>query len=267
MGFFDRSKKVKKGEPSSPPKGCPALPSQPPFHASSSQLPPALPQQQWNDTPYQPRPAFQPAGLLPPPLGWNPGPQPPPPYQQGRPPYAPMIVNQHYYFTPVPPPSMQQPQRPHTSGGGLGKLVDTAENIFPGTGLPQLFSDGLATWHCPGTQILDRSAVLYDQLSTTFNDVMTSIDRDAYSGDEKDLFSWQSESGPQPSHPTHEESTDRGLTNKPKRSGPRDNSKGTATVAASLISANCFAKVELYANSRLPMDLPPLRLYVYPPVA
>ncbi|OIW29441.1 alpha/beta-hydrolase [Coniochaeta ligniaria NRRL 30616] len=267
MGFFDRSKKVKKGEPSSPPQGRPVLPAQPQFHASLAQLPPAIPPQQWNAPPYQPPPAFQPAGLLPAPPGWHPGPQAPPPYQPGRPPYAPMIVNQHYYFTQAPPPHFHQPQRPHTSsGGGMGKLnmatlVDTAEAMCPGTGLPQLFSDGVTSWH-HGAQTLDRSAALYDQLSATFNDVMTSIDRDAYSGDEKDLFVWQPESTPGPSQPSHGESTDRGFTKKTKKSSPRDNSKGTTTVASSLINANCFAKVELYANSRLPMDLPPLRLYI-----
>lgn len=264
MGFFDRSKKVKKGEPSSPPLGRPVLPSQPQFQASPSQLPPALPPQQWIEGQY-PRPVFQPAGLLPAPVGWHPTPQPPPPYQQGPSPYAPMIVNQNYYFTS--PPSFQQPQTPRPSCGALDKLnmgvlVDTAEEIFPGTGLPQLFSDGLTSWHGHGTQMLDRSGALYDQLSTTFNDVMTSIDREAYSGDEKDLFVWHPETGPGPSQPSHGESAERGFTKKAKKPSPRDNSKGTSTVAASLISANCFAKVELYANSRLPMDLPPLRLYV-----
>lgn len=158
---------------------------------------------------------------------------------------------------------MQQLQRPHPSGGPLDRLLDTAEQMCPGTGLPQLFtSEGLAPWHGPGAQILDRSAAFYDRLSATFNDVMTSIDRDAYSGDEKDLFSWQSEPCIAPSQPTHREPTDRNLTNKPKKPGPRDKPKGTATVATCLIGANCFAKVELYANSRLPLDLPALRLYV-----
>jgi hypothetical protein len=142
----------------------------------------------------------------------------------------------------------------------MAALVDAAEGMCPGTGLPQLLSDGITSWHGHGTQALDRSAALYDQLSTTFNDVMTSIDRDVYSGDEKDLFVWQPESSLGPNQPDHGESTDRGFTKKPKKPGPRDNSKATSTVAVSLISANCFAKVELYANSRLPMDLPPLRL-------
>lgn len=113
--------------------------------------------------------------------------------------------------------------------------------------------------------MLDQSAALYDQLSTTFNDVMTSIDREAYSGDEKDLFVWQPEPGPRPSQPSHGASTDRGgFTKRPKKSNSRDSSsKGnTTTAATSLITANCFAKVELYANSRLPMDLPPLKLYI-----
>jgi hypothetical protein len=119
--------------------------------------------------------------------------------------------------------------------------------------------------------MLDQSVAFYDQLSTRFNDVMTSIDRDGYFGDEKELFVWQPETTVEATSPSHSPSldrglgTDRGFAKKPKKSNSRDSSKGqTATAAASLISANCFAKVELYANSRLPMDLPPLRLYVRP---
>lgn len=111
--------------------------------------------------------------------------------------------------------------------------------------------------------MLPESAALYDQLSTTFNNVMTSIDRERYSGNEKDLFSWQDDSRPDPVQPSHGESTDRGFTKKPKRPQPRSNTKGqTAAVASSLISTNCFAKADLYSNSRLPADLPPLRLYI-----
>jgi hypothetical protein len=141
--------------------------------------------------------------------------------------------------------------------------VGTAEYVGPGTGLPQFVPGGPTNaWPGPGTQMLDPTAGSHDQLSATFNEVMTSIDREAYSGDEKDLFSWPTESGPGLGQPSPPQSTDRSLTSRPKKASPRNNSnsKGTATVAASLISTNCFAKVELYSNSRLPMDLPPLKL-------
>ncbi|KAB5550891.1 Alpha/Beta hydrolase protein [Coniochaeta sp. 2T2.1] len=282
MGFFDlgRPKKAKKGESSSPPPARPPPPSsQPQFHASLANLPPPVPQQQWNAPPHQPRPAFQPAGLLGPPPGWNPNSQPPPPYEPGRPPYAPMIVNQHYYFTQAPPPL---PQRPHTGGGPLSKpsvggLVTTAEGICPGTGLPQLFGGCVNSCHGHGTHVADQNTALYEQISSTFNNVMTSIDREGYSGDETDLFVLRPEchADAGPSQLLHGESwdrgmstdrgfnTDRGSPRRPDRSTRgRDHKKGTGPLATSLISTNCFAKVDLYANSRLPMDLPPLRLYI-----
>ncbi|RKU41344.1 hypothetical protein DL546_004682 [Coniochaeta pulveracea] len=42
----------------------------------------------------------------------------------------------------------------------------------------------------------------------------------------------------------------------------RSSKERATTVAASAVSSTCFAKVSLYANSRLPRDLPALRLYV-----
>jgi hypothetical protein len=41
----------------------------------------------------------------------------------------------------------------------------------------------------------------------------------------------------------------------------KDNPKvQTTAVAGTLISGNYFAKVDMYANSRLPLNLPPLQL-------
>ena len=122
-------------------------------------------------------------------------------------------------------------------------------------------------WYDHGSQPDNQAAALYDQLFTTFNDVMTSIDREVYSGDDRDLFVLQPDSDVELEQSPHGESTERGFTNRTKKASPRANTKGqTAAVASSIISANCFAKVELYANSRLPMDLPPLKLYVSPSV-
>lgn len=171
-------------------------------------------------------------------------------------------MNQYYLSPPAPP---QQQQRPPTSNGppskwNLGSVVDLAEGICPRTGIPQLFNARLPPWNGPETQWLDHGAALYDQLSAKFDDVMTAIDRDRYIGNEKDLFIWQPD--PDIGGPASEpSSTDRGFTKKPKKE--RDHSKGQpGAIASTVISSNYFSKVELYANSRLPMDLPPLRLYV-----
>lgn len=46
-----------------------------------------------------------------------------------------------------------------------------------------------------------------------------------------------------------------------RMSSPDKNSKGqTTAIAASVMTGDYFSKVELYANSKLPMDLPPLKL-------
>lgn len=112
-----------------------------------------------------------------------------------------------------------------------------------------------------GTQLLNQSAALYDQISDRFNDVMTLIDGDQYKGNEKDLFAWQPPSQAPP-HPTSVvKSGEKGLAKTKQKSKTKDQPKGqTTAVAASVISSNFFAKVELYANSKLPLDLPPLRL-------
>lgn len=251
MGFFSRSKKVKGDRPQSPPKDqrqSQRVPTQfqPPSQTSgrwySKQAYPAPP------------PSFQPAGLLPPPPGWSPQPQ------QGQP-YGPLVVNQHYYLSPPPP--FQQPQPQHGGGGTLSKLnlgsvVDLAEGLCPRTGLPQLFDDGLPSWHNYRTQILNQGAALYDQISSRFDDVVTLIDRDRYVGSEKHNVPHQPVMTTPPPAPSP---AGRGSEKVTKKSYARNQPKGqTTALATSVMSDSYFAKVDLYANSRLPMHLPPFKL-------
>jgi len=102
------------------------------------------------------------------------------------------------------------------------------------------------------------------QLYTRFNDVMTLIDRERYCGNERDLFICRQDDA---ESSASTDVTIRGqVTTKPKKNQarkPASHPKGQTTgVAASVISGNYFAKVELYANARLPMNLPPLKLYI-----
>lgn len=153
-------------------------------------------------------------------------------------------------------------------------MVDLADGMIPGTSalVHHVFDDGLPRWHGQATQLLNQGAAMYDQISNKFNNVMTMIDSDKYFGNEKDLFTYQPQpcgtppvSEPAPAVPAV---TTRGMQVVPKKhSSSKDAaSKGqTAAVASSLLSSGgYFAKVELYANSRLPMNLPPLKLYVLP---
>ncbi|ORY71017.1 Alpha/Beta hydrolase protein [Pseudomassariella vexata] len=215
-----------------------------------------------------PQPQIQasvpPVGLPPAPLGWVAQPSgPPPPYQTHRP-CPPIIVNQHYYLSPLPS------NNPYPYSGGSGAIskpkpgteADIANSIVSGNVVHQVFDDGLPSWHCHASQLLNQGAAMYDQIQSRFNDVMTLIDRDRLLGNEKELFTYQSLPAATPPSsvasqpPTLEKHT-------PKKSGKKDAPKGqTTAVASSLISGGYFAKVELYANSRLPMNLPPLRLYI-----
>ncbi|KAI0396994.1 alpha/beta-hydrolase [Xylariaceae sp. FL0594] len=222
--------------------------------------------------------AFQPSGYLPLPPhihDWNQarpiGPPPPAPYYghaQGH--YGPVIVNQHYYMTPPPLPApLPPPPRP---GNGSScaltqlKLSSTADLInLPGNVINQLVDDGLPRWHGYGSQLLNQSAALYDQIWSKFDDVMTLIDGDKLRGDENELFMYQQPSAaylsPAPAVSTHGPTSSKG--GHAKRSKRDAVPKGqTTAVATSLAKGNYFAKVDLYANSSLPLDLPAFRITI-----
>lgn len=172
-------------------------------------------------------------------------------------------MNQHYYLY-----QGNGGPGPSTSGCALTKLavgsaVNLTNQIMPGV-LPAFLEAGSTSRDGSGNRMDGQHNASLNQLYHRFNDVMTLIDCERYTGNERDLFLCQqreSESS------TATELTTRGqLTDRPKKTQPRKQSghpKGQTTcVAASVISGNYFAKVELYANSRLPMNLPPLKLYM-----
>ncbi|KAK3326216.1 Alpha/Beta hydrolase protein [Apodospora peruviana] len=261
MGFFSRSKKVKKESMS------PVVQDQ--QWATSDYQFPALsqlshqPSQTWYPGDYYHSQAhFQSTGLVPSSRGWNTTPHHTTPSQQSGS-YPSIIVNQHHYYL-APPSASSPPQRPSTSSGhpsklNLGSVLDLASGICSGTGVSRASDDGVAPRNGYKSQLLNQGAALCDQISDRFNDVLTLIDGECYDGNERDLFSWQpSETQSSPSL-----AGERSLPKTSRKEHRRDHPKGqTTAVAASVISGNYFAKVELYANSRLPMDLPPLKLYI-----
>ncbi|KAK4446873.1 mono and diacylglycerol lipase [Podospora aff. communis PSN243] len=260
MGFFFRTKKPKKEtSPSKEQRGGWGTSHYKP-------RPPPPPGGAWynpND-PYQ-LPPPQPIGLLPAPPGWVPQ-SPTPHYQQPASYPAPIVVNQHHYYLGQAPPS-QAPDQSPLSGSppsklNLGSVLDLAKEACN----PKNLDSNVAcnTLQECGTQLLNQSAALYDQISDRFNDIMTLIDGDRYVGNEKDLFAWQSAQSAQPASPspTFAVTTEKGGSKSKPKPRPRDHPKGQTSAAAAVISGSFFAKVELYANSKLPMDLPPLRLYI-----
>ncbi|KAL2670597.1 hypothetical protein Neosp_014385 [[Neocosmospora] mangrovei] len=156
--------------------------------------------------------------------------------------YQPVIVNQHYYLG-----SQQQPQQQvhhHTSLSRLtGSMVNLAKDVVPFT---QLYDDGMSAWHgCAQT-----TNAVYADVYSRFNNVMTLIDHEKLCGNEGDLFSWHP--------PPQQQPQDKAFGKSTKRTKHKDK----AHIATSVVSGNYFSKVELYANSKLPADLPPLALYL-----
>lgn len=124
-------------------------------------------------------------------------------------------------------------------------MVNLAKDVVPFT---QLYDDGMSAWHgCAQT-----TNAVYADVYSRFNNVMTLIDHEKLCGNECDLFSWHS------SPPAQQQSQDKAFGKSSKRTKHKD--KGH--IATSVVSGNYFSKVELYANSKLPADLPPLALYL-----
>jgi hypothetical protein len=159
-----------------------------------------------------------------------------------------------------PPPLPPPPPRPvHGNGCSLTqlRLNSTSDLVqLPVNVINQLVDDGLPSWHAYGSQLLNQSAALYDQISSKFDDVMTLIDGDKLKGHENELFMYQQ---PSPENPLPAPAVSKGDHGKKRRKDTAPKGQ-TSAVAASLITGGYFSKVDLYANSRLPLDLPPFRM-------
>ncbi|EAQ86133.1 hypothetical protein CHGG_07386 [Chaetomium globosum CBS 148.51] len=286
MGFFLRSKKVKKDSPPSQSKGRRSSLQSRPSPPSPIQVPP---------TP------FQPAGLLPPPPGWNGEAQSPPQYHHHGS-YPPIVVNQNHYYLGAPPPREAPPPSyaPSASFGklNLGSAADLAKEVYQGT--EQLLDDSLAAWHNCGNQLVSQSNnvvekvsnrvhqgtqqlldgmlppswqscggelvsqsnAMVDEISHRFDNVLTKIDCGGYNGKEHDIFAWQS--AQTSGHPPSPElpAVEKVASKSSRKSHGKAHPKGQTTAAAAVVSGSFFAKVDHYSNSRLPMNLPPLKLYI-----
>ncbi|ESZ97814.1 hypothetical protein SBOR_1823 [Sclerotinia borealis F-4128] len=169
--------------------------------------------------------------------------EPPPPRYQPQP---------HTIMAPPP-----LPPRPQRCGVALmnfrsvtNLLAETSMNDLPGVAA---FNNGVAVMSQQTVHHYNQTTALYDALSSKLCSVVTSIDEERFSGDDRDLTVpqhydsvWQEEK--------QLETTSRDLTlrNKKSKANLKDG-KSSET--------NYFSKVHDYANSRLPMDLKPMRLY------
>ncbi|CCC13894.1 hypothetical protein SMACR_07964 [Sordaria macrospora] len=211
---------------------------------------------------------FEPAGLLPSPPGWSPSsPQP-------------IIVNQHHYYLGTPGPGSPPPQLlqsipplppPKNSTGSLtkmpvGTVMEVASDISQVPSLVHGYEESLSHWPDNKTQLLNQSAALYDQISGRLNDVLTRIDLNQISGNEKDHFTWkpavQETSYPPSSSMVGSRSVVKSGLRRSSSHSREHRDREHREHSSSTNSGGYFAKVDLYANSRLPTDLPPLRLYI-----
>lgn len=111
------------------------------------------------------------------------------------------------------------------------------------------------------TEYLNRGAALCDQVASKLNDVISMMDEESFVGNEQDLGLLCFLSPPLAIH-EGSHSASRGAA--PKDSVPGRNSKSSdfPTSQKALTTASVFAKPAAYANSRLPSDLPPFRVYM-----
>lgn len=178
------------------------------------------------------------------------------------------MVNQHYYVFASPQPNGEPKGHAASTYTLTQKLVGSTVNltntVMPGV-LPTHVDDSHTYGTAHESSLLCQGSAVIDQICERFNDVMTLIDREKYLGNESKLFICQKDS----TSSTTDVSTagQTGSSKKKKdKSAKKDHSqaRGQNTMAAASggVSGNYFAKVELYANSRLPMNLPPLKLYI-----
>ena len=125
------------------------------------------------------------------------------------------------------------------------------------------------------TDYLNRGAALCDQVASKLNDVISLMDEETFTGTEQDLclacspalagtglYGSPPAGVPYGSMSHDNISRTKGLANQNADSrSPLDYSNRIAKANA-LASPNVFEKASMYANSRLPADLPPLRVYI-----
>lgn len=164
-------------------------------------------------------------------------------------PHSPQPQGQHgdpRYLTPY---ANAQPLKSKKSSEKLGRFNASVNNLLQADMPPCL-----SPLQMQGTQYLNQGAALCDQIASKLNEVITLIDGDRFSGSESQMVLHNEVQLPQ----EQPETTSRGML-WGKSKGKGATSVSTASTSAST-STNYFSKVNLYANSRLPPNLPPLKL-------
>ncbi|KAF7865867.1 hypothetical protein EAF04_006032 [Stromatinia cepivora] len=186
-------------------------------------------------------------------------------YNQGRPTPQGWIVAQI-----EPPPPRYQPHTvmappplpPRAQRNGVAMMnFRSVTNLLTETSMNDLpcvaaINNGVAIMSQQTMHHYHQTSALYDTLSSKLCSVVTSIDEERFSGDDREL------TVPQHHNPVWQEekqlettSRDLMLRSKKSKVDLKDGKSAETTYT------NYFSKVHDYANSRLPMDLKPMRLY------
>lgn len=191
-------------------------------------------------------------------VGFNNGyihPPPHPGYYYQPPPNA--VVN-HYCVAAPGAPGF--PRHAQDQGNGrsrvpaalgnphLGSVANLATDLLP-VNLLHFFDNGSPSGRTHGETLVDQRASLYDQLSHQFDSIMTSIDNDQFDSLEVDLSMESCHTSANPAQAVLIPSQKYASRN-----------QLLCSLSPSIKPGSFFAKVDLYANARLPYDLPPVQL-------
>ena len=170
---------------------------------------------------------------------------------------APVPPQYQPVFVTQPPPKSS---KLYKGGGNLSTLKLASVVNLLGGDVPdcvpgaRYFNNGAPPLRMQGSQYFNQATPLCDLITSKFDAVITLIDGERFSGDVRELAVF---TPPQPMWQQEQQAsgyTDREVV-KGKSKGMVNNSVSTA-----LTSTNYFSKVNLYANSRLPPNLPPMKL-------
>ncbi|CAG8954095.1 hypothetical protein HYFRA_00009199 [Hymenoscyphus fraxineus] len=164
-------------------------------------------------------------------------------------PYQPVQITQKLHRAPP------MPERTRKSGNAISRLnLSSMANLLK-TDVPEcipgarILNQGIPV----GTQYLNQGAALCDVLTDRFNNIITLIDGENWSGDDRELIVQEQ---PLPVFQQDRPSATRDISRNGKSKGIVNNPISSA------ITTTYFAKVNMYANSRLPPNLRPMKLYM-----
>jgi hypothetical protein len=159
--------------------------------------------------------------------------------------YQPVHITQNFLIAPPLPPRLNQSISRLNLGSVSNHLSGNVSDYIPGG---QRCNIPVPS----GTQLLNQSAALCDVLSSTFDDIVALLDGDRFPGNGNDTTN----ALPPYSNQNQNPDTSRALVAYGQPNGRTNYQQGSPVVVGNTLAT----KVNLYANSRLPPNLKPMKL-------